>query len=65
MTSSLPCVQDIAVRALQLSSNQSVNAALRLLVYLMEEKLGGIKNAGKFCSLIAETFMFVIVLELI
>ncbi|CAG5123113.1 unnamed protein product, partial [Candidula unifasciata] len=32
--------EDIAVRALQLSGNQSVNAALRLLFYIMDEKLG-------------------------
>ncbi|CAG5127031.1 unnamed protein product [Candidula unifasciata] len=39
--------EDIAVRALQLSGNHSVNAALRLLLFIMEEKLGGgIKCAG-------------------
>uniref|UniRef100_A0A0B7AYS4 non-specific serine/threonine protein kinase n=1 Tax=Arion vulgaris TaxID=1028688 RepID=A0A0B7AYS4_9EUPU len=32
--------EDIAVRALMLSGNHSVNAALRLLIYIMEEKLG-------------------------
>uniref|UniRef100_A0A0B7AW07 non-specific serine/threonine protein kinase n=1 Tax=Arion vulgaris TaxID=1028688 RepID=A0A0B7AW07_9EUPU len=39
--------EDIAVRALQLSGNHSVTAALRLLIFIMEEKIGsGIKCAG-------------------